>query len=97
MVTAYYGCFHTHLMYGTSAWGNSPMAKKVFIRQKQAIRMICGVKRKTHCKPIFKKLKILTLPAIYILQIILHVKREIQNFPKNGQNTVRYLYPNRPY
>ncbi|PSN55700.1 hypothetical protein C0J52_09012 [Blattella germanica] len=39
--------------------------------------MIHGAPPRTHCKPLFIKLGIFTLPSMYDLASLLHVKRNI--------------------
>ncbi|PSN52629.1 hypothetical protein C0J52_14595, partial [Blattella germanica] len=62
---------------GILLWGNHSSAKSLFILQKRAIRIIQGAPPRTHCKPLFIKLGILTLPSMYVLASLLHVKRNI--------------------
>ncbi|PSN44585.1 hypothetical protein C0J52_25047 [Blattella germanica] len=68
---------YPHLNYGILLWGNHSSAKSLFILQKRAIRIIHGAPPRTHCKPLFIKLGILTLPSMYVLASLLHVKRNI--------------------
>jgi hypothetical protein len=46
--------------YGIVFWGNLSEAKKIFLLQKKAIRIIMGMKHRESIRPAFKKLKILT-------------------------------------
>lgn len=77
LLTVYYGHVYPHLNYGILLWGNHSSAKSLFILQKRAIRIIHGAPPRTHCKPLFIKLGILTLPSMYVLASLLHVKRNI--------------------
>ena len=52
MLTAYYAFVHSYLNYGTLLWGNHDMASKLFVLQKKAVRIICGVPSREHCKPV---------------------------------------------
>lgn len=41
---------------------------KLLIMQKRAIRLICSVGSGCHCKSIFKKLSVSTVPSSFILE-----------------------------
>jgi hypothetical protein len=55
------------MTYGIIFWGNSTEARKVFLLQKRALRIIVGIKCRDSCRHVFKDLKILTLASQYIL------------------------------
>ena len=61
------------------------MANKVFRLQKRCIRIMAGASRREHCKPLFKKFKILTLQDQYILDCACFVKANIHMFNDNMQ------------
>jgi hypothetical protein len=54
--------FHSIMEYGIIFWGDSTGSKRIFQLQKK-IRIVTGSKSRTHCKPLFKSLEILTLPS----------------------------------
>ena len=62
----YHAHLHSHFSYGLLFWGSSPHAKRIFLLQKQAVRIITGSSRRTTCKPLFVSLKILTLTCTLI-------------------------------
>jgi hypothetical protein len=65
--TMYFVYMHSCLKYGILFWGNVRNLKKVFkLQKKRTIRLIANISCTTTCKPYFKKLKMLTLPCIYI-------------------------------
>lgn len=76
----YYSNFESRLRYGVIFWGNSTMSDRVFILQKRAIRAMFGLKYRESCKPSFIKHKILTLPSLYILEILTFVKKNLSDF-----------------
>ena len=45
-----------------------------------------GVKRNESCKPFFKELNILTLPALIIFEACCFVKNNLKNFSLNGHH-----------
>lgn len=84
ILTAYYAFFHTHLTYGVTLWGNATGAKEVFKWQKKAIRCIMGKAEMESCRPLFKELRVMTLPAIYIYYTLIRTKEDISQFPIRG-------------
>lgn len=90
--TAYFGLFHSVLVYGVVLWGNSAHAHKAFGVQKKVIRIICSAKYNEHCKPLFKQLQIMPLPSLYIYKTLLEIHKN-----KNNYRTHSHLhnYPTR--
>jgi hypothetical protein len=72
--TMYFACFHSHLRYGVTLWGGDPEALRLFRLQKKVVRVICNVIRSTSCRELFKGLKILPLPCLYISEVVNQVK-----------------------
>ena len=63
----YHSNVHSLICYGLILWGSSTHATRIFALQKRAIRILCKTHdQRTHCRPLFKKLKILSLPSLYI-------------------------------
>ncbi|KAG8241184.1 hypothetical protein J6590_108557 [Homalodisca vitripennis] len=80
VLKAYFALFHSHLLYGTLLWGGSSGAKEVFLCQKRAVRTIFNISYSDTCKPYFIEYDILTLPSIFILQILSYVKENLELF-----------------
>jgi hypothetical protein len=80
LLKVYYGLVYSRLVYGIIIWGNSVDAGKIFNIQKKIVRIMCGVDQRISCKPLFKKLNILTLPSIYINNIILFIINNSEYF-----------------
>jgi hypothetical protein len=80
---AYHGYVSSVLRYGIILWGNSVDAIRVFKIQKKCIRSICGAEYLDTCKPLFKKLKILPLPCLYVFEMGMFVKKNFHLFAQN--------------
>jgi hypothetical protein len=73
LLTAYFGMIYPHFQYGIIVWGqcSKNYFKRVFVLQKKVLRIMFKLKRTQSCKDTFKIMNLLTLPSIYILEIIL--------------------------
>ena len=73
----YYSLIHSHLNYAILIWGDAPLTHitKLLKLQKKAIRIILHKHRLVSCRPLFKKLAILTIPSIYILEASCFIKK----------------------
>jgi hypothetical protein len=80
----YFAFMPSSLKYGISLWGNVRNLKKVLKLQKWAIRLLANISSTISCKPYFKKLKIMTLPCIYIYEILLCIKMSLSKFKTNS-------------
>ena len=69
---------YSHLNYGILVWGNHCNNNKLFILQKKAVRIIYRASFKSHCRPLFIGLGILTLPSMFVISCILYVKENIK-------------------
>lgn len=74
----YFSFIESHLTYGIAFWGycSQQLFNSTFILQKRAIRYICKVRSREHCKPLFIRLQILTLTCLFIVQtaFLMHKK-----------------------
>lgn len=82
----YYAHFVSKLKYGIVVWGCSTHSQRLFKLQKKAVRYIIGVSKYTSCRNLFKELNILTLASMYILDIIVYVKNNLNMFLPNNYN-----------
>jgi len=80
LMNAYFAFFHSHLLYGVTLWGNSSSAKKVFIWQKKAVRILKGANVCDPCREIFIEFNIMTLPSVFIYYSLLYVKENLQMY-----------------
>lgn len=93
--SAYHGYVSSVLRYGLIIWGNSVDINRAFVAQKKCIRAISGAEYLDPCTPLFKELKILPLPCLYIYEICIFVKKYSSLFPLKEHNSVR-LHKNNP-
>lgn len=84
LITIYHAIVESHLSYGVNCWGGSSAAIRAFRMQKRAIRIICGKCRTHPCRPLFKELKLLTQPALYIQKCILQTRRNLGSYQRNA-------------
>ena len=83
LVTLYYTFIYPYLCYCNHVWGNTFVTylEKLFLMQKKIVRIIHGVRPRTHTKPLFEGAKILNIYQIlntlleslclmYIIQIL---------------------------
>lgn len=82
--TAYFSLFHSVISYGVLIWGNSAHAIKIFRLQKRAIRIIAKVGYREHCRPLFKNLKIMPLPSLYVYVVILEIHKNKSKYPSHS-------------
>lgn len=78
--TFYFSNMESHIRYGILFWGNSTTSNRVFLMQKRAIRCMFGLGYRDSCRPTFISQKILTLPCLYIFEILKFVKQNIAEF-----------------
>jgi len=97
---AYYALVDSHMRYGLAAWGGSSAGNlnRVLIIQKKAIRTLANLQQWESCRQSFSTLGILTVTAVYILQVIMHVdKQNLQTsrdiHAYNTRHAAKYTLP----
>ena len=70
----YFALFHSIISYGTLIWGNSVTSIELFKLQKKPIRSVLGLSQMHSCRLLFKDLNVMTLPSIYIFEMLKYVK-----------------------
>jgi hypothetical protein len=78
----YFSVFHCHIIYAIQLWSCSDTASLnvIFLKQKQALRIINGAKFNAHTEPLFKKSKILPLSDLIIFFKLQFMHQFIQGF-----------------
>lgn len=77
---AYYAYVQSQIKYGIVFWGNSSEAVRIFVLQKRCIRNILNMKQTETCKQMFIEKRILTLASLYIFEVIIFIKQNINLF-----------------
>lgn len=86
---AYYALIESHIRYGLIIWGTSVgNLKRVLVLQKKAVRTLANLEPLQSCQQAYQTLGILTVPALYIYEAILHVDKlhlqthmDLHNYP----------------
>jgi hypothetical protein len=82
--TVYFAHFQSLIMYGIEIWGQCAdyLFNRVFMLQKKAIRILAGVPARSSCKDLnlYETLEILPLPALYISQVLIFIKKHPSYF-----------------
>lgn len=81
LLSAYYGLVYPYLAYAVPIWGNENHRTRFLFRlQKKAIRVIFFLKKHQSCKEFFRNFKVLTFPALYILETLTFIKVNLPAF-----------------
>lgn len=89
----YFALVESRLRYGIEFWGftNGQLVNSVFVLQKRAVRLLCGVGPREHCRPLFIREGILTLTCIFILLTVDMVHKKYRGSDiNNGTRTTRF-------
>ena len=81
----YFACFHVHFRYGVILWGGNTESKKIFHLQKKAVRIIGRVGQYVSCRNLFKDLNILTLPCLYISEVVCKTRSNWEQMKQNQE------------
>ncbi|KAK9891748.1 hypothetical protein WA026_016545 [Henosepilachna vigintioctopunctata] len=92
--TLYYSNFQSLMVYGIIFWGNSPSANEIFLTQKKALRLLCGLGFRDSCRGIFRANNVQTLYGLYIFKLLLFVRQQKHYFEKYlNVNKTRQVFP----
>ncbi|XP_039286484.1 uncharacterized protein LOC120351872 [Nilaparvata lugens] len=76
--------FHSHVCYGLHLWGHSGRLGDVLLLQKKAVRVLTGSDYMAHCRPLFKRLKMLTVVNQYILECLVRIRDRARSADTRG-------------
>lgn len=82
----YFAHVHSLISYGLICWGMSSDVYQVFKLQKRALRTILGMSQQMSCRTYFKQNRIMTVPSIYIYQVLVYTHQNRRDFPLLGQH-----------
>ena len=99
LISVYYSLFHSHLSYATIVWGqNIKPTSRIFILQKQSVRILTSSNYDSHSKPLFSQTKIPTLSNIVFKDNVKIVYESLNKLnPKPIQNTIITKMANHQY
>jgi hypothetical protein len=69
----YHGYIYPTIRYGITLWGTASGWEKIFRIQKKCLRIITKSNPRKSCRPLFKEMEILTLPSVYIYEMMKYV------------------------
>ena len=92
IMNVYYGYFYPHLKYAILCWGHSAHASQIFGAQRRCMRVIGRLRYMECCRELYKKLKIMTLPCIYIYECLTYLRTNIHEYKKHKDD---HLYDTR--
>lgn len=82
--SCYFASVHSLLQYGVELWGRAADWERAFRMQKRAVRAIVRVPWDTPARPIFRALKIMTVPALVIFHAAFHVRKHLDEYARLG-------------
>jgi hypothetical protein len=71
----YFSNFESSLRNGIILWGRDRVSDSIFKLQKRVPQVISGVSSRTSHRQIFKDYNVLTLPSLYIMELISFIKK----------------------
>lgn len=72
--------FVSNVRYGIIFWGSTRHLTRIFILQKRALRCMYHLPYRSSCKQIFINEELLTIPCIYIFELLKFVRTNISSF-----------------
>lgn len=97
--TIYYSNFYSVMRFNILNWGSSTELTKVFLLQKRTVRILKKMKFNQSCRGVFRSNNLLTAPAIYIYESIMHLfknKNDYEIFKPSHQYPTRSMQLNYP-
>jgi hypothetical protein len=94
----YFAYVQSHTLYRIVIWGGSPHLERVSVAQKRVVRAMVGERfywdpeNPNFCKPLFKKLNILPVFSIYIVECAKFVKNYPEKFSLASENPNSFAY-----
>ena len=79
--TVYFSCIHSYLDYANIAWASTlaTKLKRVYLKQKYAVRIVFNKDKLNHSKPLFENLNPLNIYQINLHQYLTFMQKFINN------------------
>jgi hypothetical protein len=90
VLTAYQAYVASTLRYGIIFWANSVDREIAFRAQKRCIRSLSGIQQLDSCKPYFQKFRILTLPCLYVFEVAVFARSNLNLFQTFRSTRLKY-------
>jgi hypothetical protein len=87
--TVYFAHFQSLLQFGINFCSSPTNLYKALIEQKRKIRVMLALRQRTSCGQRFKKLRIVTVPRLYIIETLMFVVEYPEKFEINVSNHSR--------
>lgn len=71
------------LQFGITVWDSTTNLRKALIIQKRIIRVMLGLRQRISCKEKLKKLQILRVPSLYVLEMIMFFIKNPDKYQTN--------------
>lgn len=75
--TAYFALCHSQIAYAILVWGKAAKWHRIFALQRRAVRILGGLGYRDDCRNVFVKLGILTMPSLFIFELLKYAKKNI--------------------
>lgn len=84
----YYSIFHSVVVYGIHLWSSAAFSniQGIILKQKAAVRIICGAKYSDHTEPLFKIQKILPIEHLMDFFALQFIQQYLQGYLPNTFN-----------
>ena len=80
----YFAVFHSQISYCILHWGHSAICSRMFALQRRAVRVVGGLAYTADCKATFIRLRIMTLPSLYIYRCLQYIIRNYSKYTSCG-------------
>ena len=76
----YFAFFESIFRYGQLIYGNASNILNILLLQKKVIILSTDSIYDAHCRPLFKQVKIMTVFNLYIYELLIYMKKNINKF-----------------
>lgn len=84
MRSCYFASVHSLLQYGVELYGRAADWERVFRMQKRAVRAVVRVPWDTPARPIFRSLKIMTVPGLVMFHAAMYARSHLDEYSRFG-------------